>query len=161
MSGSAWAPGSRRTSPLTAMRPAARIASAPRRDASPAWARILLRRVGASVALRGRGQPRLRVPVSVLPALSRRLRDDQLALDPRQIAHVAQPEGHEEVSRGLVQVGPPPGPLAPGDPNHAPVQEIVEHGFRVDATARVDARTRGGEVSGADERPFHGQAAEP
>src|SRR6187401_2528302 len=47
-SGSACAPGSRLTSPLMRTRPAPRSASAPRRELSPLWARILLMRIGGS-----------------------------------------------------------------------------------------------------------------
>ena len=56
-SGSACAPGSRRTVPLTVTRPSARRVSAPRRELSPAWARILLRRIGGTGQLRRRARP--------------------------------------------------------------------------------------------------------
>ena len=105
-SGSAWAPGSTRTRPLTVTRPAARKASAPRRELSPAWARILLRRIGGSRQLL------VQLALGGIPGRGR-LRDDQLALRLGQVGEVAQPEGDEEIARGLVEEGPARRVLAP------------------------------------------------
>src|SRR5260370_34067366 len=98
-SGSAWAPGSSRTCPLTVTRPSASSDSAARRDAIPAWARILLRRIGGS------GDLLLRPGLAVLRGgVLRAPRHDQLALHPGQIAEVAQADGDHELARGLADV---------------------------------------------------------
>src|SRR5499427_4077033 len=133
--GSAWAPGSRRTTPLTVTRPAARSASAPRRELSPAWARILLRRIGGRSALRDAHD-------GITVDVSGRLGDRELALDLGQVGEVAQAEGDEEVARGLVEEGPAWRVLATGDADHPAVEEIVEHRVRVHPAHGVDVGTR-------------------
>src|SRR5213592_4740885 len=89
-SGSARVAWLRVTTPLTATWPPAISPSAPRRDVSPAWARILL---SLSFAMLGHdGQ----------------LGHQELALDLRQVAEVAQAERDEELARGLEKVRPRP-----------------------------------------------------
>src|ERR1041384_770585 len=98
--GSASVPSSRVTTPLMATRPSAMSWSAPRRDVSPACARILLS-LSFAMALGGRRQ------------LRREIRDHQLALDLRQVVEIAQPERHHELARRLVEERPAGRFLAP------------------------------------------------
>src|SRR5438874_5502822 len=103
------------TTPLTATWPSAMRRSPPRRDVSPACARILL---SLSFAMLGDGGE---------------LRHDELALDSGQLAEVAQTEGDEELAGRLEEVGPPGGVLAAGDADQAPLEEVLEHRVGVDA----------------------------
>src|SRR5262245_20627211 len=112
VAGSASVPTSRTTAPLTATRPAAMSSSALRRDVSPAWARILF---SLSVAIGGDGH----------------VRHDQLALDLRQIGQVAQPEGNEELTRGLVEERAARRFLAAGDADESPLEQVVDHALGV------------------------------
>src|SRR5256885_17259549 len=96
VAGSAWAPGSRRTTPLMVTRPAWRSASAPRRDASPACARILLTRMGGRSILpafalaRGRGR------------VGGAFRNHEITLHFRQAGPVPQAGSEQELARRLV-----------------------------------------------------------
>src|SRR5512146_1881655 len=121
VSGSAWAPGSSRTCPLTATRPSASSDSAARRDAIPAWARILLRRIGGSgdLLLLGPGLGEL------LGGGHRELGYDQLAFHLGQVAQVAQAEGHQELAGGLVEERPAGRLLAPRDADHPALEQVV------------------------------------
>src|SRR5213593_2972211 len=87
-SGSARVAGLCVTTPLTATWPSTIRRSPPRREVSPACARILL---SLSFTMLGDG---------------RQLRDDQLALDLRQVAHVPQAERDKELARGLEEIRP-------------------------------------------------------
>src|SRR5262249_39672358 len=130
-SGSACAPGSRRTSPFTVTRPEARSASAPRRDVRPARFRILLRRIGGSGQLvRARGTFSLRGDFG--------FRDDELAFDLGKVAQVAKPERDEKLARGLVQKRASRRVSPAGDPDHPPLQKVVEDAFGIHAADRVD-----------------------
>src|SRR5436309_862989 len=88
--------------PLTATWPSTIRRSPPRRDVSPACARILL-----SLSL------------AMLGGDSRQLGDDQLALDLGQIGEIAQPERDQKLARRLEAVGPPGSLLATGDANES------------------------------------------
>src|SRR5215468_9920758 len=138
-SGSACAPGSLRIAPLTRTRPAPRNSSARRRDASPAWARILLRRIDGSGRL-------LDVARGLLGRGLRRIElgDRQLSLDLRQVAEIAQAERHQELARGLVQERAAGGFLPPADADEPALEQVVEHALRVHAARRVDLRSRDG-----------------
>src|SRR4029453_8435347 len=92
--GSAWAPGSRRTTPFTVTRPAARRASAPRRELRPACARILLMRIGGRSALRGVGGGGAR-------GIGGRFGNHQLTVHLGKVGEIAQAEGHEENTGAL------------------------------------------------------------
>src|SRR6185503_3943823 len=129
-SGSACAPGSRRTVPLTVTRPSARRVSAPRRELSPAWARILLRRIGGTGQLLGELALRLAFRHG-------RLGDDQLAVGLGQIGDVAQPEGDQDLAGGLVEERAARRVLAAGDADEAALEEVVQHRVRVHAAHRV------------------------
>src|SRR5689334_21535614 len=140
VSGSAWAPGSSRTCPLTVTRPAASSDSAARRDAIPAWARILLRRIGGSGDL-----------LLIRPGIGelrggglRELEHDQLALDLGQVAEIAQAEGDQELPGGLVEEGATGRFLAARDADHAALEQVVEHRLRVHPAHRVHLGARDG-----------------
>src|SRR5438552_18792933 len=107
------------TTPMTATWPSAIRPPAPRRDVRPACARILL---SLSFAMLGHGG---------------QLRHLELALDLRQVAEVAQPEGDEELARGLEEVRPPRGVLAARDADEAPLEQVLEHGLGVHPADRV------------------------
>src|SRR5688572_26043387 len=87
--GSASVARSRVTTPLTLTWPSAMRRSAPRRLLSPACARILLS-----------------LSFGMLPFGPRHDRNDQLPLDLRQVAGVAQAKGDQELARGLVDERP-------------------------------------------------------
>src|SRR5690242_15318532 len=122
-SGSASVAGLRVTAPLTATWPSTIRRSPPRREVSPACARILL---SLSFAMLGDG---------------RQLRHHQLALDLRQVPHVSEAERDQELARRLEQVGPSRRLLAPGDAHEPALEQIVEHALRVHAADRVDLGT--------------------
>src|SRR2546429_240530 len=125
-SGSARVAWLRVTTPLTATWPPAISPSAPRRDVSPAWARILL---SLSFAMLGHdGQ----------------LGHQELALDLRQVAEVAQAERDEELARGLEKVRPPRRVLAARGADEAPLGPPREAGLGVHAAARVPLGARHG-----------------
>src|SRR5688572_25911341 len=134
-SGSARVPGSRVTAPLTATRPSRIRRSPPRLEVSPACARILL---SLSFAMLGRDGLGLRR----VPFRRRQLGNHQLALDLRQVAEVAQAEGHEELARRLVDERAPGRLLASRDADEAPLEQVVEHTFGVDAAHGIDLRAR-------------------
>src|SRR5437899_11037584 len=100
-SGSARVGGLRLPTPLTATWPSTIRRSPPRRDVSPACARILL---SLSLAMLGDG---------------RQLRDDQLALDLGQIGDIAQPERDQELARRLEEGGATGSHLAAGHEHDA------------------------------------------
>src|SRR5262245_53820864 len=124
-SGSARVPGSRVATPLTATRPSRIRRSPPRRDARPAWARILFSRSFAIGSLRGvdLAIPRLRVRAEV--------GQREVALHAGEILEVAQAEGHEELARCLEEKWAPGCLLAAGDADQAPLEQVVEHALRV------------------------------
>src|SRR3990172_5117662 len=114
-SGSAVAPWVVTVWPLTVTRPSAISRSLARREASPASARILLSRFstdddGRWLALGGRRRP------------------GQIPLRLGQLGEIAEPEGDQELARGLVEERTPRGVLAPCDPDQAAVQEALEDG---------------------------------
>src|SRR5687767_9920887 len=112
-SGSARVPGSRVTAPLTATRPSRIRRSPPRLEVSPACARILL---SLSFAMLGRDSRGRRWGIAFR---RRQLGNHELALDLRQVAEVAQPEGHEELARRLVDERAPGRLLASRDAHEA------------------------------------------
>src|SRR5438094_7970054 len=114
--GSATVPGSRVTAPLMATRPSRMSWSAPRRDVSPACARILLS-LSFVMALGGGRR------------LQREIRDHQLALDLRQVVEVAQAERHHELARRLVEEGPARRFLATAEPYDPPLQQALDTGL--------------------------------
>src|SRR5688572_6054854 len=124
VSGSARVARSRVTTPLTLTWPSAMRRSAPRRLLSPAWARILFSLSFGMLAFRPRHH-----------------RNDQLALDPGQIAGVAQAEGDQELARRLVDERTPRRLLAAGDANEPALEQIVEGRLGVDAADGVDLGT--------------------
>src|SRR6266403_5162666 len=107
-SGSARVAGLCVTTPLTATWPSTIRRSPPRREVSPACARILL---SLSFTMLGDG---------------RQLRDDQLPLDLRQVADVPQPEGDQELARRLEEIGPARRFLPAGDAHESPLEQVVE-----------------------------------
>src|SRR5207249_4205795 len=123
-SGSARVAGLRVTAPLTATWPSTIRRSPPRREVSPAWARILL---SLSFAMLGDGG---------------QLRHDQLALDLRQVADVPKAERDQELARGLEEIGPARRFLAAGDAHESALEQVVEHALGVHAADRVDLGTR-------------------
>src|SRR5262249_8021722 len=147
--GSATVAGDRVTTPFTATRPAKTSSSPPRREVSPAWARILFSlsfaMPGSALALRRRvPRPRaLSCPVLGV-RLGRpggRLREvgkDQLTLDLRQVVEVSQPERDQELARGLEEERPSRRLLAACDADEAPLQQVVEHALGVHAAHGVD-----------------------
>jgi len=68
----------------------------------------------------------------------RQLRDDQLALDLRQVAHVAQAERDQELARGFEEVRSARRLFASGDPDQPPLEQVVEHALGVHAAHGVD-----------------------
>src|SRR5258705_13674422 len=117
-SGSAWAPGSSGTRPLTVTRPSASSPSAARRDAIPACARILLSRIVVSGRLLVLGPGLGQLGGRGL----RELGHDQLAFHLRQVVEIAQPEGDQELARGLVEERAPRRLLASRDADHPPLE---------------------------------------
>src|SRR5438128_635591 len=104
--GSRTVPAWRTTSPLTATRPSRMGRSAPRRDVSPAWARILF-------------------SLSLAIGADAHLRDHQLAFHLREIVEVAQAERHEKLAGRLVEERPSRRFLAPGDAHQPAVEQAV------------------------------------
>src|SRR5690242_21779409 len=102
--------------------------SAPRRLLSPACARILL---SLRFAI---GRRRLR----------RELRNHQLALDLRQVARIAQPEGDEELAGRLVDERPARRLLAPSDADQPALEQVLEGRLGAHAAHGVDLRARAG-----------------
>src|SRR6516162_9889192 len=131
-SGSARVAGLRVTAPLTATWPSTIRRSPPRREVSPACARILL---SLSFAMLGDG---------------RQLRHHQLALDLRQVAHVSEAERDQELARRLEQIRTPRRLLAARDAYEAALEQIVENTLRVHATHGVDLGTGHGLLVGDD-----------
>src|SRR6267142_1796463 len=127
--GSATVPGSRVTTPLTATRPSRMSWSAPRRDVSPACARILL---SLSFAMASGG----------CRQVGRQIRDHQLALDLRQVVEIAQAERHHELARRLVEEGPAGRLLAAADADEAPLEQVLEDGVGVHAAHGVELGLR-------------------
>src|SRR5437899_6849547 len=125
-SGSARVAGLRVTAPLTATWPSTIRWSPPRREVSPAWARILL---SLSFAMLGD---------------RRQLRDDELTFDLRQVADVPQAERDQELARRLEEVRPAGRFLPAGDPHEPPLEQVVEHALGVHAADRVDLGPRHG-----------------
>src|SRR5262245_33959736 len=110
LSGSARVESSRVTTPLMATRPSRTSRSAPRRELSPAWARILL---SLSLAMALAADDRLgRTEVG----------NHELAVHARQVADVTQPEGDQELAGRLVEEGPARRFLAAGHPDEAPLE---------------------------------------
>src|SRR5437660_6605700 len=142
-SGSARVAGLRVTAPLTATWPSTIRRSPPRREVSPAWARILL---SLSLAMLGDGC---------------QLRNHQLPLDLRQIADVPQPEGDQELARGLEQVGPARRFLPAGDAHESPLEQVVEHALGVHAADRIDLGARHRLLVRDDRQRFEGRARQP
>src|SRR5688572_9568656 len=120
-SGSASVARSRVTTPLTLTWPSAMSRSAPRRLLSPACARILLS-----------------LSFDMLPFGRRQHRDGQLALDPGQVAELAQTEGDQELARRLVHERAARRLLVTGDAHEPPLEQVVERGLRVHAAGGVD-----------------------
>src|SRR5438093_10046085 len=123
-SGSATVAGLRVTTPLTATWPSTIRRSPPRRELSPAWARILL---SLSFAMLGDG---------------RELRDDQLALDLRQVADLPEAERDQELAGRLEEVGPAGRLLPTADADEPPLEQVVEHALGVHAADRIDLGAR-------------------
>src|SRR5215510_5781694 len=142
-SGSARVAGLRVTTPLTATWPSTIRRSPPRREVSPACARILL---SLSFTMLGDG---------------RQLRDDQLALDLRQVTDVTQTEGDEELARRLEEIGPPRRFFPPGDADETPLEKVVEHPLGVHAANRVDLGTRHRLLVGHDRQRLERRPREP
>src|SRR6185436_18587741 len=113
-SGSARVESSRVTTPLMATRPSSTRRSAPRRELSPAWARILL---SLSLAMALAADHRLG---------GAEVRDHQIAVHLGQVTDIAQPEGDEELARRLVEEGPARRLLASGHADEASLEEVVE-----------------------------------
>src|SRR2546428_10774405 len=122
--GPARGAGLRVTAPLTATWPSTIRRSPPRREVSPAWARILL---SLSFAMLGD---------------DRQLRHHQLALDLGQVADVPKAERDQELARGLEQVGPTRRFLPAGDAHESPLEQVVEHALGVHTADRIDLGTR-------------------
>src|SRR5262249_26029463 len=138
VSGSARVESSRVTTPLMATRPSRTRRSAPRRELSPAWARILL---SLSLAMALAADHRLgRAEVG----------NDQLAVHPRQVADVTQAEGDQELARRLVEEGPPRRLLAAGHADEPALEEIVEDRVGAHAAHGVELRLRHGLLVGDD-----------
>src|SRR5216117_1590383 len=131
------------TTPLTATWPSAISASAPRRDVSPAWARILL---SLSFVMLGHGG---------------QLGHAELALDLRQVVEVAQAERDEELARGLEEVRPPRSVLAARDPDETPLEQALEHGLGVHAADRVHLGARDRLLVGDDRQRLERGPREP
>ena len=103
----------------------------------------------------------------------RQLRDDQLALDLRQVTDVPQPEGDQDLARRLEEIRPTGRFFPPGDADEPPLEEVVEHRLGVHTTNRVDLGTRHRLLVGDDRqrlerrpreagaRPGAGQPDEP
>src|SRR5687767_2951386 len=122
-SGSARVARSRVTTPFTVTWPSAMSWSAPRRLLSPACARILLSLSFGMLSFGGRHHG-----------------NDQLALDLRQVADVAQAEGDEELARRLVHERASRRLLAAGDAHQPALEQVVERRLGVHAAHGIDLR---------------------
>src|SRR3989442_1262134 len=110
-------------------RPSRMRRSPPRREVSPACARILLSLSFAKCATDDR-------------ALGRKLWHDELTFDLWQVGEITQPERDQKLARRLVEVRTPRGFLAPRDANEAPLEQAFQHAFGIHAADRVHLGTR-------------------
>src|SRR6185436_5680794 len=148
-SGSARVESSRVTTPLMATRPSRTRRSAPRRELSPAWARILL---SLSLAMALAADDRLG---------GAEVGDHQLAVHPGQIADVAQAEGDQELARRLVQEGAARRLLATGHADEPALEEIVEDRVGAHATHGVQLGLRHGLLVGDDGQRLQRRSRQP
>src|SRR5262245_2494699 len=139
-SGSARVAGLRVLTPLTATWPSTIRRSPPRRELSPACARILL---SLSFTMLGDG---------------RQLRNDQLALDLWQVTDVTQPEGDQKLTRRLEEVGTPGRLFPPGDADETPFEKVVEHPLGVHTANRIDLGARHRLLVGHDRQSLQRRA---
>src|SRR5262245_61900562 len=138
VSGSASVESSRVTTPLMATRPSRTRRSAPRRELSPAWARILL---SLSLAM----------ALAADDCLGRaQVGDHQLAVHARQVADIAQTEGDEELARRLVEERPTGRILAAGHADEPSLEQVVEHGVGAHTANGIELGLRHGLLVGDD-----------
>src|SRR5262245_30047611 len=112
VSGSARVESSRVTTPLMATRPSRTRRSAPRRELSPACARIWLSLSLAVAHAAGNCLGRAQIG------------NQQLTVDARQVGDVAQTEGDEELARRLVEERPTGRVLASGHADEASLEQV-------------------------------------
>src|SRR5262249_31928338 len=144
-----WGGGGGATARLRPAGPWKTGRSPPRRELSPAWARILL---SLSLAM----------ALAADDCLGRaQVGNHQLAVHARQVADVAQTKGDEELARRLVEERPTGCVLAAGHADEPSFEQVVEHGVGAHAAYGVELGLRQGLLVGDDRQRLQRRPRQP